>query len=95
MQFRALQRERIRAALELHSEHRLQCGISCSAYRRSLRAGVQTRSITQAGRQLIDRALRLRAYALLSSAKLYLRIAFPKARLSYGRLPTATRVLAP
>jgi hypothetical protein len=42
--------------------------------------------IAQAGRQLTDRALRLRAYALLSSAKLYVRIAFPDARLSYGRL---------
>ena len=39
--------------------------------------------IAQAGRQLIDSALRLRAYALLSGAKLYVRIVFPDARLSY------------
>ena len=42
--------------------------------------------IAQAGRQLIDQALRLRAYAVLSSAKLYVRITFPDARLSFGRL---------
>ena len=42
--------------------------------------------VAQAGRQLIDSALRLRAYALVSCAKLCLRIVFPQARLSYGRL---------
>ena len=42
--------------------------------------------IAQAGKQLIESALRLRAYALLSAAKLYLRMVFPEARLSYGRL---------
>ena len=41
--------------------------------------------IAQAGRQLIDSALRLRAYALLSSVKLYVRMVFPEARLSYGQ----------
>ena len=42
--------------------------------------------ITQAGKQLIDTALRLRAYALLSAVQLYVRMVFPGARLSYGRL---------
>ena len=42
--------------------------------------------IAQAGSQLVDSALRLRAYALLCAAKLYVRMVFPQARLSYGRL---------
>jgi hypothetical protein len=83
-QFRAVQRDRMRAALSY---------IHNTAYNAAflLRVGAAAaRSpdprIAQAGRQLTDRALRLRAYALLSSAKLYVRIAFPDARLSYGRL---------
>ena len=42
--------------------------------------------VARAGRQLIDSALRLRVYALLFSAKLYVRMAFPETRISYGRL---------
>lgn len=83
-EFRAVQRDRIRAALSY---------IHNTAYNAAflLRVGAAAaRSsdprIAQAGRQLTDRALRLRAYALLSSARLYVRIAFPDARLSYGRL---------
>jgi hypothetical protein len=83
-QFRAVQRERMRAALEYvqNASHnaafllRMGEAAACNPEPR----------IAQAGRQLIDSALRLRAYALLSTAKLYLRIIFPEARLSYGRL---------
>jgi len=42
--------------------------------------------IAPSRQQLIDSAVRLRAYALLSTAKLYVRMVFPDARLSYGRL---------
>ncbi len=83
-QFRALQRERMRAALEYvqNTAHNavflLRIGEAASKS-----ADAQ---ITQAGKQLIDSALRLRAYALISGAKLYLRMVFPEARLSYGRL---------
>jgi hypothetical protein len=35
---------------------------------------------------MVDRALRLRLYALLSTAKLYIGIALPRARLSSARL---------
>jgi hypothetical protein len=83
-QFRAVQRERMRAALEYVQNTAHNAGFL-------LRMGeAATRSadprIAQAGRQLIDSALRLRAYALLSAAKLYVRMVFPGARLSYGRL---------
>ncbi len=40
----------------------------------------------QAGRELIDSALRLRIYALLSSVLLYVRISLPLTRLSYGKM---------
>lgn len=83
-QFRAVQRERMWAALEY-----VQNTAHNAAF--LLRVGeAATRStdtrIAQAGKQLIESALRLRACALLSAAKLYLRLVFPEARLSYGRL---------
>lgn len=83
-QFRSVQRERLRAALEYvqNSAHNAAVLLSVGE--------VATRSadprIAHAGRQLIDSAWRLRAYALLFCAKLRLRIVFPEARLSYGRL---------
>jgi hypothetical protein len=83
-QFRAVQRERMRAALEY-----VQNTAHNAAF--LLRIGeAATRSadprIAQAGQQLVDSALRLRVFALLSGAKLYVRMAFPGARLSYGGL---------
>ena len=42
--------------------------------------------IAEAGQQLLDSALRLRLYALLSMIRLYLGIALPGAHLSAGRL---------
>jgi hypothetical protein len=83
-QFRAVQRERMRAALEYvrntghNAAYLLRMGEAASRN--------SDPRIAQAGRQLMDRALRLRAYALLCSAKLYVRLAFPEARLSFGRL---------
>jgi hypothetical protein len=83
-QFRVVQRERMRAALEY-----VQNAAHNAAFLQRI-GEAATRSpdtrIAQAGKQLIDSALRLRAYALLSGAKLYLRMVFPQARLSYGRL---------
>ncbi len=82
--FHALQRERAGAALEYirNTSHN-------AAF--LLRLGeVAARNvdprIAEAGRQLIDSALRLRAYALLSRVKLYVRWLFPGARISYGKL---------
>jgi hypothetical protein len=83
-QFRAVQRERMRAALEYvqNTAH------NAAFLLRMGEAATQSADprIAQTGEQLIDTALRLRAYALLSVAKLYVRIVFPEARLSYGRL---------
>lgn len=83
-QFRAVQRKRMRAALEY---------VQNTAHNAKflLRMGeAATRSadprIAQAGRQLVDSALRLRAYALLSGAKLYVRVMFPQRRLAFGKL---------
>jgi hypothetical protein len=83
-EFRAVQRDRMRAALGYirntgyNAAFLLRVGASA--------ARSSDPRIALAGRQLTDRALRLRAYALLSGAKLYVRIAFPDARLSYGQL---------
>jgi hypothetical protein len=83
-QFRAVQRERMRAALEYvqNATH------NAALLLRMGEAAMQNADprVVQAGRQLIDSALRLRAYALLCAAKLYVRMVFPEARLSYGRL---------
>jgi hypothetical protein len=83
-EFRAVQRERTRAAVEYirNSAHNAAC---------LLRLGeAASRSgdphIAEAGRRLIDSALRLRAYALLSNTRLYVRLIFPESRLSYGKL---------
>ena len=83
-QFREVQRERMRAALEYvrNAAH------NAAFLLRMGEAATQNADprIAQAGSQLIDSALRLRAYALLCAAKLYVRMVFPQARLSYGRL---------
>jgi hypothetical protein len=83
-EFRAVQRERTRAAVEYirNSAHNAAC---------LLRLGeAASRSgdphIAEAGRRLIDGAARLRAYALLSNTRLYVRLVFPESRLSYGKL---------
>jgi hypothetical protein len=83
-QFRAIQRERIRAALE----YVLNTGHNAAYLLRMGEAASRSSDprIAQAGRQLMDSALRLRAYALLSGAKLYVRLVIPEARLSFGGL---------
>jgi hypothetical protein len=83
-QFRAVQRVRMRAALEY-----VRNAAHNAAFLLRLGEAASQSSdprIAQAGSQLIKSALRLRAYALLSIAKLYVRMIFPEARLSYGRL---------
>ncbi len=83
-EFRLIQRERARSAMDYigNTTHNAAC---------LLRLGeAATRNadprIALAGRQLVESALRLRAYALLSRAQLYLRIALPGSRFSYGKL---------
>jgi hypothetical protein len=83
-EFRDLQRERMRAALEYvrNTSH------NAAFLLRLGEAATQSAEprIAQAGRQLIDSALRLRVYALLSGVVLYVRVLFPETRLSYGKL---------
>jgi hypothetical protein len=83
-EFRAIQRERLRAAVEY---------VSCTAHNAAIlvRLGEAARvspdpKIAEAGQQLLDSALRLRLYAPLSMIRLYLGIALPGAHLSAGRL---------
>ncbi len=83
-QFRTVQRERMRAALD----YVRKAAHNAAFLLRMGEAATQSPDprIAQAGSQLIDSALRLRAYAMLSTVKLYVRMVFPEARLSYGRL---------
>jgi hypothetical protein len=83
-EFRAVQRERLRAELEY---------VACAAHNAAIlvRLGEAARlslepKIAEAGQQLLDTALRLRLYALLATMKLYLGIALPGSHLSAGRL---------
>src|ERR1700693_924559 len=83
-EFRATQRERARSAMEYirNSTH------NATYLLRLGEAAAQSADprIALAGRQLVDSALRLRAYALLSGAKLYVRMLFPQRRLAFGKL---------
>jgi hypothetical protein len=83
-EFRAVQRERTRAAVEYigKSAHNAACLLRLGEA--AIRSGDPR--IAEAGRRLIDSALRLRAYALLSNTRLYVRLVFPESRLSYGKL---------
>jgi hypothetical protein len=83
-EFRAVQRERLQAAVDYVQSTAHNAAIL-------LRLGEAAARNTDAriantGRQLIDSALRLRLYAILAMARLYLGIALPGARLSADRL---------
>lgn len=78
--FRFVQRQRLRAAAAY---------VACAARNASilLRLGEATRlnpnpQVVEAGQQLIDTALRLRIFAFLALARLYLGILLPASRLS-------------
>src|SRR5437764_10883202 len=83
-EFRSIQRERMRAALEYvqaaadNAAVLLQVG--------QVAAQSPDSRIAQAGQQLVDNAVRVRLYALVASTKLYVRIAVPGANLSPARL---------
>ncbi len=82
--FRVVQRERLRAALDY---------VRCTTHNAAIllrlgeaAAGSADPRIAIAGQQLVDDALRLRVYALLAMARLYLGIAMPGSPLSAARL---------
>jgi hypothetical protein len=83
-QFRVIQRERIQSALDYirRSTHNAACLLRLG----ETAARSTDPRIAQAGRQLIESALQLRANALLSTVKLRARMALPGARFSYGKL---------
>jgi hypothetical protein len=83
-EFRAVQRGRARAALEYIRNTAHNAAFLLHLGEAATRS--EDLRIAEAGRRLIDSALRLRAYALLSGVKLYISMVFPQARLSYGRL---------
>ena len=83
-EFRAIQRERLRAAVDY---------VNCAAHNAAILVGLGEAArhssdprIVEAGQQLLDSALRLRLYSLLSIIGLYLGIVLPGAHLSAGRL---------
>ena len=83
-QYRAIQRERLRAALEY---------VQRTAYNGAilLRVGEAARSspdpeVAAAARELVNDAIRLRVNARLATVVLYGRIAVPGARISVGRV---------
>lgn len=84
-EFRTVQRARLRAAVEY---------ISCAARNAAIlvRVGELARrnpdpAIAEAGEKLVDSAIRLRLFALQATAKLYVGIVFPAARVSAVGLP--------
>jgi hypothetical protein len=83
-EFREIQRERLRAAMDYirSSSH------NAAFLLRLGEAAVRSSDprVAAAGRKLVESALRLRASALLSVTLLYVRMALPGVRLSYGEL---------
>ena len=90
--FRAIQRERVRSAIEyiLNTAHN-----AAVLVRLGEAASLSPEpSVAVAGRKLVESAMQLRAYALLSVAKLSFRLALPGVRLHDGRLADNYRDLS-
>jgi hypothetical protein len=83
-EFRVVQRERLRAAVDYVRAASHNAAILLR-FGEAARRNEDSR-IASAGQQLIDSALRLRLYALLSIPKLYVGIALPGARVSPASL---------
>jgi hypothetical protein len=83
-EFRAIQRKRTRAALDYIGNTTRNAGLLLRLGEAAARSADPR--VAVAGRQLVESALRLRAYALLSRTQLYARILLPGARFSYGKL---------
>ena len=82
--FRRVQRERLRAALEYVGRAAQNAAILVRLGE-AARRNPET-EIALAGQELVDKALRLRLYALLAAAKLRARLLLPGARLSSAPL---------
>ena len=91
-EFRAIQRERLRAALDY-----VQCVAANAAV--LLRVGEAARrsqdpQIATTGQDLVDTALQLRVYALLAQGRLYVGILIPGLRISPVRISDSYEHLA-
>lgn len=74
-EFRVIQRERLRAAIEYVGGVSHNAGILLSLGQAARQNGDPL--IAEAGRNLIDEALRLRLYSVLTISKLWIRLFFP------------------
>jgi hypothetical protein len=83
-QFREVQRQRLRASVEYIGNTAHNAAVLLRLGEAAARS--TDLRIAMAGKRLVDDAVRLRLYALLSIAKLYANMALPKARLSPGTL---------
>ena len=77
--FRAVQRERMKAALD-YVTALSQNGALLLQLGQSAKASSDPR-VVEAGQHIVDNAVRLRLYTLRVRARLYLKIAFPTAKL--------------
>ena len=83
-QFNALQRARMRAASDYITATLHNSGVLLQVGQAA--AVSSDPSVAASGKELIQKALRLRTLALLTLFKVYLRILMPGAPLSLGRL---------
>ena len=91
-EFRAIQRERLQAALDY-----IQCVAANAAV--LLRVGEAARrsrdpQVAATGQDLVDTALQLRVYSLLAQGKLYAGILIPGLRVSSARISNSYEHLA-
>lgn len=83
-EFRAVQRERLRAAAEYVGTTAYNSTVLLRLGEAALRS--PDSQVAAAGRNLVNTALRLRLYALLCLVKLHVTIVLPEASLSLGGL---------
>jgi hypothetical protein len=79
MDFRPVQRERMKAALD-YVRALSQNGALLLQLGQSAKASSDPR-VAEAGQHIVDNAVRLRLYTLRVRARLYVKIAFPTAKL--------------
>lgn len=82
--FRAIQKKRTRSALDYIRNTTHNAAYLTRVGEAAARSADPR--VAQAGRELVDRALRLRAYSLLAIAQMYVRLALPTVQFSYSKL---------
>jgi hypothetical protein len=82
--FRAIQKARTRSALDYIRKATHNAAYLTRVGEAAARSADPR--VAQAGNELVDRALRLRAYSLLAIAQMYIRLALPTVQFSYSKL---------